>query len=173
RKQEHLPAKVVPDLDGFLRFELHAVDLVVALRLEEKMADLSRPHGDGPAENRGLGDVEGDERVRREKAARAQEVERLVDAAPVVEAVVVPALLLQLLEKRERACDCGSRHVRSFWFEVVRLRSGSPTRIVSPSRTLSAKRNGPFANTRIVDPLSKNPSSRPFSTGVSRRSIFR
>jgi len=39
------------------------------------------------------------ERVSGQKAARAEEVQALVDAAPVVQAVVVPALLVKLLRE--------------------------------------------------------------------------
>jgi hypothetical protein len=75
------------------------VDVVVALRLEEEVSRLARRHGDEPAEQRRDDRLEEQQRVGAEEARGADEVQRLVDPAVVVVAMVVPALGSQFLQK--------------------------------------------------------------------------
>jgi hypothetical protein len=75
------------------------VHLVVALGLEEEVTDLARHHRDGPAEDDRDGGPGEEQHVGGEKAAGAEEVQGLVHAAVMVVAMVVPALLLQGIEK--------------------------------------------------------------------------
>src|SRR5262249_4948911 len=95
------------------------------------------------------------EHVRREEAARAQQMKRLVHAAAMIKAVVVPALLAQLFDEG---------HVSLL--PSLRRRSGRPMRIVAPSAMSSANANGPLAHKMIVEPLSNQPSSSPCAKSV-------
>jgi glutamate-1-semialdehyde 2,1-aminomutase len=81
----------------------HGVHRVVALRLEEEVADLAQDPRQEPAGPHRLRRVEGEQAVGQEEAAGAEQMEALVDAAVVVEAVIVPALLA------ERAAEAGPR----------------------------------------------------------------
>ncbi|WP_382327129.1 hypothetical protein ACFJGX_22740 [Hydrogenophaga sp. UC242_50] len=119
--QHHLAAQVVTDLDLFLVFVRGLVHVVVALGLEEEMAGLAAGHGHEPGDQRrqhGVGPQQG---ISHHEAHGADEVQRLVDAAVVVIAVVVPALDFKGLEKivhggsrgllgvASNACHVGSR----------------------------------------------------------------
>ena len=77
------------------------IDLVEVLRLEEEVADLPRPHGDKPADERRDAGVHGEQHVGRQEAQRAQEMQRLIDPTVVVETMIVPALLFELIEKAQ------------------------------------------------------------------------
>jgi hypothetical protein len=73
------------------------VHLVIALRLEEEVADLPAGHGEQPAHQRrrrGAGEYQ---HIGAEKASRADEVQRLIDPAVVVIAMIVPPLHLESL----------------------------------------------------------------------------
>jgi hypothetical protein len=74
--------------------------LVVALGLEEEVTDLADAHREGPAEQHRQRRVREQQRVRGDEAHGAHEVERLVDPAVVVVAVVVPTLLAELGNER-------------------------------------------------------------------------
>ena len=105
-KQHDLAPQVVADLDLFLALVRQLVHGVVALRLEEEVADLPRPHrarASRPA-RRCSGLI----------ASRAYDVRklqalsrwrRLIDAAVVIEAVIVPALLAKLGEEAVWSSD--------------------------------------------------------------------
>ena len=85
-------------MDSFF-VERDFVDLVVTARLEEHVTDLTRPHRDDPSED-GRGEwVDRDERVGREEATPTEQVQRLIHVATVVVAMIVPALLSELLEE--------------------------------------------------------------------------
>jgi hypothetical protein len=77
----------------FLVLVADLVDLVEAARLEEEVARLARDHRHAPADDRGSGGVDEQQRVGDQEADRADQVQALVDAALVVEAMVVVALL--------------------------------------------------------------------------------
>ena len=99
RVQDHLAAQVVADLDLLLVVVGRLVHLVVALGLEEEVADLADAHRERPAEQRRDHRVREQQRVRRQEADRADQVQRLVDPAVVIEAMVIPPLFLELAEK--------------------------------------------------------------------------
>jgi hypothetical protein len=99
RVQDHLAAQVVADLDPLLVLVGRLVLLVVALGLEQKVADLTDAHREDPAEQRGEDRLREQQHVGRDEAARADEVQGLVDAAVMVEAVIIPTLLLELFEE--------------------------------------------------------------------------
>ena len=67
------------------------IDLIVAFGLEEEMSRLPTRHRHAPGQQGGIGRVHEQERVRRDKAQRAQEMEALVDSAMMVVAMIVPA----------------------------------------------------------------------------------
>jgi hypothetical protein len=75
------------------------VDVVVPPRLEEEVTGLPRGHGDQPADERRYHRIDEQHRIGEQEARGADEVQRLVDAAVVVIAVVVPALGSQFLQK--------------------------------------------------------------------------
>ncbi|MDT4878792.1 hypothetical protein FQZ97_1144160 [compost metagenome] len=64
------------------------------------MASLAAGHGHAPAHQRGGHRVDEQQAIGQHEADRTHQVQRLVDAAVVVVAVVVPALCLELFEKR-------------------------------------------------------------------------
>jgi len=97
--QDDLAAQVVADLDRFLVFVGRLVDLIVALGLEEEVARLAAHHGNQPADEGRLHRIGEHHHVGDQKAAGAQEVQRLIDAAVMIVAVVVPSLSSQFLEK--------------------------------------------------------------------------
>jgi len=99
--QQHcFPPQVVADLDRFLVLVRGLVDDVVVFWFEEEVADLPRWHREHPADHRGGRGRFEQHGVRAEKADGAHEVQRLIDPAVVVVAVVVPALSGELLQKR-------------------------------------------------------------------------
>src|SRR5262245_46851711 len=73
--------------------------MVETLRLEEEMAGLPRDHRHAPAEHGGPGRIDEQQRVGADEAERAHQVQRLVDAALVIEAMVVPALLVECFQE--------------------------------------------------------------------------
>src|SRR6202451_2224056 len=75
------------------------VDRVVVLRLEEKMPGLPRGHGNEPAGKRGDRRVLENHHIREQKADRTDEVQRLIDPAVMIVAMVVPALRSQCFAK--------------------------------------------------------------------------
>ena len=75
------------------------VDLVVALGLEEEVPRLPADHGDQPADQRGGHRIREHHDVGDEEADRAQQVQRLIDAAVVVVAMIVPSLCSQFRPK--------------------------------------------------------------------------
>ncbi len=91
--QHHLALEIVADLDFFLVVVARLVDVVVVARLEEKVPALAAGHADEPRQEHRDRRMLEDQEVRADEAGRAQQVERLIDAAVVVVAVVVPALL--------------------------------------------------------------------------------
>jgi len=97
--QNHLATQVVADFDAFLVLVGRLVDGIVALRLEEKMPRLAAHHGHQPADQRRFHRVEEHGDVGSDEADGAQEVQRLVDAAVVVETVIVPSLGSQFCQK--------------------------------------------------------------------------
>jgi len=97
--QHHLAADVVADLHRFLVRVAHLVDVVEAARLEEEVAALPRHHRDAPADDGRQRRVHEQQHIGHEEAEGADEVQRLVDAALVIEAVVVPPLLRELAQE--------------------------------------------------------------------------
>jgi hypothetical protein len=73
------------------------VHLVVALWLEEEMADLPAGHGEQPAHQCRRRRTGEDQHVGAEEASRADEVQRLIDPAVVVIAMIVPPLHFESL----------------------------------------------------------------------------
>jgi len=75
------------------------VDGVVALGLEEEMSGLATDHGHQPCnQSRGRGVLE-DRHIGGQEAHCAEQVQRLVDTAVVVVAMVIPALDFQSAQK--------------------------------------------------------------------------
>ena len=97
--QDHLAAQVEADLHRFLVFVRGLVHVVVALRLEEEVSDLADAHRERPPKQGGDDWMREQQDVRDQETARADQVKRLVDAAVMIEAMVIPALLLELLEE--------------------------------------------------------------------------
>src|SRR5271156_6847344 len=75
------------------------VDLVVTLGLEEEVSGLPADHGHQPANQRRGRRILEDQAVCGQKAERAEQVERLINAAVMIVAVVVPPLDSQSFEK--------------------------------------------------------------------------
>src|SRR6267142_506257 len=99
RHQYDLALQIVADLDLFLVLVRRLVDVVVSPRLEEEVTGLPRGHGDQPADERRYHGIDEQHRVSKQKARGADEVQRLVDTAVVIEAMVVPALGSQFLQE--------------------------------------------------------------------------
>jgi len=99
RVQDDLAPKVVADLHLLLVGVGGLILLVVALGLEYEVADLPDAHGEDPAKQRGSHRLREQQHVRHQEAERAHQVQRLVDTAVVIEAVIVPALFLELREE--------------------------------------------------------------------------
>jgi len=68
------------------------IDRVIALGLEEKMSRLATDHGNQPRNQGGSGGVLEDGDIGGQEAYRAEKVQRLVDTAVVIVAMVVPTL---------------------------------------------------------------------------------
>jgi hypothetical protein len=75
------------------------IDGVVGLGLEEKVPGLARRHRHQPAREGGDGRILEDHHIRKKKADRADEVQRLVNAAVMVVAMIVPTLGPQSCKK--------------------------------------------------------------------------
>ena len=75
------------------------IDVVVAARLEEEVTGLPRRHRDQPADQRRHHGVEEQHHIGEQEARRADEVQRLIDAAVVIITMVVPALGSQFLQE--------------------------------------------------------------------------
>src|SRR5580658_6716973 len=75
-QEDDLAPEIVADLDLFLVLMRRLVDLVVALGLEEEMADLPARHRQRPADQRRHRRMPVAERVRAKEAAGAQQMKR-------------------------------------------------------------------------------------------------
>jgi len=107
--QDHLAAQVVADLDAFLMFMRRAVDLIVSLWLEEEVTGLAADHGDQPADQGGLHRIKEHRNVGDDEADGAQQMQRLIDAAVVIVAMIVPALRLKFRQKTLHVDSLGLR----------------------------------------------------------------
>src|SRR5262249_2294771 len=85
------------------------VHLVIALWLEEEMAGLPRHHINQPANKRAHGRVLEHHDIGNKEAEGAHKMERLVDPAVMVIAVVIPTLHSQSLQKAAHAHLLASR----------------------------------------------------------------
>lgn len=97
--RNHFAEDIVANLDLFLVLVRDLVGVVVPPRLEEEVATLTGAHADEPCDQRRHRRIVEQHPVGNEKADRAHEVQRLVDAAVVIETVIVPPLLTQCLHK--------------------------------------------------------------------------
>ena len=97
--QHDLAPDVVADLDVFLVLVGRLVHVVVAARLEEEVARLTRGHRDAPGNDRRQRGIDEQQAVGDDEADRADQMQALVDPAVVVVAVVVPALRLEKFEE--------------------------------------------------------------------------
>src|SRR5262245_60932990 len=75
------------------------VHVVVALGLEEEVACLPRGHAEEPGDQRGHRRIDEQQEVGEQETAGAEKMQRLVDAAVVVVAMVIPPLGCELLEE--------------------------------------------------------------------------
>ncbi len=107
-EQHDLALQVVAHLDVFLVLVGGVVDLVIALRLEEEVTRLAAYHGHQPAQHGREGRALPDDGVGSQEAQRADQVQRLIDAAVVIITMIVPALGLQRLPK--------TLHSNTSWF---------------------------------------------------------
>ena len=99
RHQDDLAAQVVADLDLFLVLMGDPIDVVVALGLEEEMPRLTTGHRYQPCRQTRHRRIDKQQAVRSDEAQGTHQMQRLVDRAVMVEAVVVEALDAQLFEK--------------------------------------------------------------------------
>src|ERR1700722_11278326 len=97
REQDGFAMQILSDLDFFLVLVGRLVHFVIALRLEEEMADLAAHHRHQPAYQGGQCRVLEHEHVGAKKTDRTDQMERLVDTAMVIVAMVVPTLKLECL----------------------------------------------------------------------------
>jgi len=95
--QHNFALQVVADLDVFLVLVGGVVHLVVALRLEEEVTRLPARHGHEPGQQRGGHRVGEHQEVGTDETRRAEQVQRLVYAAVVIVAVVIPTLGMERL----------------------------------------------------------------------------
>src|SRR5262249_18992327 len=75
------------------------VHLIVIAGLEKEMTDLPAGHGDKPAHQGSQRGVLEDHHVGKQEAQRTQQMERLIDPAMMIIAVIVPTLHSQRLQK--------------------------------------------------------------------------
>jgi len=106
--QDHFSAQVVTHLDVFLVFVGSAVDLIITLGLEEKMPGLAADHGHQPADQRGFHRVYEHGHVGNDETDRTQEMQGLIDAAVVIETMIIPSLGLEF---RPEAAHRGSSRI--------------------------------------------------------------
>ena len=104
RHQHDLAPQIVADLDLFLVLVRGLVDLVVVLGLEEEVADLPAGHRHQPADQRRHRRIGEHQHVGAQEADRAHQVQRLIDPAVVVVAMIVPALHSQSLRESRPSC---------------------------------------------------------------------
>src|SRR6516225_7601654 len=108
------------------------VHLVITLGLEEEVADLPAGHRQQPADQRGRSRPGEHQDVRTQEACRAEEVERLIDPAVVVIAVIVPPLQLEGLKEAVHG-----RPFLTFLDSAGLLRSSGPPETASPTSQLA------------------------------------
>src|SRR5262249_58596436 len=99
RQQDGFAAQIVTHLDFLLVLVGGLIHLVIVFRLEEEVTHLARGHRHEPADQGRDRRILEHHRIGRQKAYSAYEVQRLVNAAVMVEAVSVPTLHSQGLEK--------------------------------------------------------------------------
>ena len=99
RHQDHLALQIVPDLDLFLVLVAGLVHHVVVLGLEKEMTDLPAGHRHQPAGERRQGRIREHHHIGEQEADGAQQMERLIDPAVMIVAMVIPPLHSQSLEK--------------------------------------------------------------------------
>lgn len=92
RHQDNLAAQIIADFDLLLVFVRRVVDMVVALRLEKKVAGLTTRHRDEPSDFRRHRRIDERYRVGRKETQRTQQMQGLVDPAVMIEAVIIKAL---------------------------------------------------------------------------------
>jgi hypothetical protein len=97
--QNHFAAQVVAHFDVFLVLMRGVVDVVIALRFEEEVSGLTADHGDEPADQGGHHRVLEHHHVGDDETQCAQEMQGLIDAAVVVETMIVPTLGPQFCQK--------------------------------------------------------------------------
>src|SRR4029077_916782 len=99
RHQNDLALEIVADLDFLLVLVGRLIYHVVIFRLEEEVTELAAGHGQEPADQRRHRRVLEHHCVGKEKAYGADQVQRLVDPAMMVIAMIVPPLHSQGFEK--------------------------------------------------------------------------
>jgi len=97
--QDHLALEVVPHLDVLLVFVRRPIDLVITLRLEEEVAGLTAHHGHQPPDQRRLRRIRERGDIGDDEADRTQQMQRLIDTAVMIVAMVVPSLSPQFRPK--------------------------------------------------------------------------
>ena len=103
--EDDLPEEIVADFDLFLVLVRDIVGVIIAFRLEEEVAALTRAHADDPRDQCGHRRIVEQHSVCDDEADGADEMQRLVDAAVMIEAMVVPPLLTQCLHEASHGHD--------------------------------------------------------------------
>ena len=98
RHEDYLASQVVANLDVLLVLVGRPIHVVIPARFKEEMPGLARGHRDAPRDEGREGRIDEKEHVGDHEGQGADEVQRLVDPAVVVVAVVVPALGAQRFE---------------------------------------------------------------------------
>ncbi len=102
-----LRCRLLADLDLFLVLVRRLIVVIVATRLEEKVPRLARRSSDtSQPTSAGNHRIEKQHHIRNEKAQRTDKMERLIDAAVVIIAVIVPALFAKRFSKLHGGSPC-------------------------------------------------------------------
>jgi hypothetical protein len=88
------------------------IDLIVSLWLEEEVTGLAADHGDQPADQGGLHGIKEHRNVGDDEADGAQQMQRLIDAAVMIVAMIVPALTLEFRQKTLHVDSLGLKKTR-------------------------------------------------------------
>ena len=98
-EQNYFALQVVAYLDFFLVFMGGLVHMIVTMGLKKEMPRLSCGHGKGPSHDCGPDWIDEQHHIRTQKGQGADEMQRLVDSAVVIEAMVIPTLFAKSFEE--------------------------------------------------------------------------
>ena len=94
-EQHHFAAQVKTHFDFFLERVGGVVHMVIAQGFKKEMARLPRHHRHQPSQQSSPSRIDKQQGIRNQKTNRTEQMQRLIDAAVVVIAMVIPTLNAQ------------------------------------------------------------------------------